>query len=86
MNTTHDINTIHNEMLSNIDDSYQKTEGFPTYDLTRGEAFALLQLWLKCEEIERKQDVDNLTGDELTRLVFQRKGTERKLATIQQGK
>lgn len=85
MNTTHDINTIHNEMLSNIDDSYQKTEGFPTYDLTRGEAFALLQLWLKCEEIERKQDVDNLTGDELTRLVFQRKGTERKLATNSTG-
>jgi hypothetical protein len=68
-------------MLEHIDDSYQKTEGFPTYDLTRGEAFAILELWKKAEEIEWKQNVDNLTGDELTRVCFQRKGTQRKLAT-----
>ena len=81
MSSNYSVDTIHNTMLSNIDDVYQKTEGFPTYDITRGEAFALLELWKKAEEIERKQNVDNLTGDELTRVVFQRKGTQRKVAT-----
>lgn len=81
MSSNYSVDTIHNTMLSNIDDAYQKTEGFPTYDITRGEAFALLELWKKAEEIERKQNVDNLTGDELTRVVFQRKGTQRKVAT-----
>ena len=81
MSSNYSVDTIHNTMLSNIDDTYQKTEGFPTYDITRGEAFALLELWKKAEEIERKQNVDNLTGDELTRVVFQRKGTQRKVAT-----
>ena len=81
MNSNYSVDSIHNTMLENIDDAYQKTEGFPTYDITRGEAFALLELWKKAEEIERKQNVDNLTGDELTRVVFQRKGTQRKLAT-----
>lgn len=81
MSSNYSVDTIHNTMLSNIDDTYQKTEGFPTYDITRGEAFALLELWKKAEEIERKQNVDNLTGNELTRVVFQRKGTQRKVAT-----
>lgn len=81
MNSNYSVDNIHNTMLEHIDDSYQKTEGFPTYDLTRGEAFAILELWKKAEEIEWKQNVDNLTGDELTRVCFQRKGTQRKLAT-----
>lgn len=72
------IDAVHNVMLDGISEEYQKTEGFPTYDLTRGMAFAVLALCLKAQEIERKQDVDNLTGDELTRVVFQRRGTERK--------
>ena len=59
MSSNYSVDTIHNTMLSNIDDTYQKTEGFPTYDITRGEAFALLELWKKAEEIERKQNVDN---------------------------
>ncbi len=86
MSTQVDINSVHNTMLTEIPDEYQKTEGFPTYDLTRGMAFAVLAVWLKAKEIEEKQDVDNLTGDELTRVVFQRKGTERKIATYAKGK
>ena len=50
MSSNYSVDTIHNTMLSNIDDAYQKTEGFPTYDITRGEAFALLELWKKAEE------------------------------------
>lgn len=81
MSSNYSVDSIHNTILEHIDDTYQKTEGFPTYDITRGEAFALLELWKKCEEIERKQDVDNLTGDDLTRVAFQRKGTQRRKAT-----
>ena len=51
MNSNYSVDSIHNTMLENIDDAYQKTEGFPTYDITRGEAFALLELWKKAEEI-----------------------------------
>ncbi|WP_295264708.1 baseplate J/gp47 family protein [Veillonella sp.] len=79
------IDAVHNVMLDGISEEYQKTEGFPTYDLTRGMAFAVLALCIKAQEIERKQDVDNLTGDELTRVVFQRRGTERKKATYATG-
>lgn len=75
------VDMVHNVMLDEINEAYQKTEGFPTYDLTRGMAFAALLLCLKAQDIERKQDVDNLVGDELTRVVFQRRGTERKKAT-----
>ena len=83
MNSEYSVDKIHNTMLENIDDAYQKTEGFPTYDLTRGEAFALLELWKKCEEIERKQDVDNLTGEELSRIAFQRKDVrQRRLSAV----
>ena len=39
MNSNYSVDSIHNTMLENIDDAYQKTEGFPTYDITRGEAF-----------------------------------------------
>jgi uncharacterized phage protein gp47/JayE len=76
-----DVDTIHSEMLNNIDDSYQKTEGYPTYDLTRAFAIEALTLLTEAQTVEDKLDVDNLTGDELTRFVSQRKGIERKIAT-----
>lgn len=79
------INEIHETMLTNIDDSYQKTEGFPTYDLTRGMAFAVLDVWKKADEIEKKQDVNNMTGDELAKFVSQRKGIIRKEASYATG-
>lgn len=76
-----DVNTIHSEMLGNISDTYQKTEGYPTYDLTRAFAIEALTLLTAAGLVEDKIDVDNLTGDELTRFVFQRKGVDRKTAT-----
>lgn len=76
-----DIDTIHNEMLSNIDDTYQKTEGYPAYDLTRAFAIEALALLNEAQTVEDKLDVDNLTGAELTRFVSQRKGITRKVAT-----
>lgn len=75
------IDDIHNIELDNISDEYQKTEGFPTYDITRGFAFGLLKLHMVAEDIRLKQDVDNLTGEDLERFTFQRKGVERRKAT-----
>lgn len=79
------LDDIHNLELDNISDEYQKTEGFPTYDITRGFAFGLLKLHMMIEEVRLKQDVDNLTGEELERFTFQRKGVERRTATYAQG-
>lgn len=76
-----DINTIHSEILENVSDVYQKTMGYPTYDLTRAFAIEALTLLEQVELVEDKLDVDNLTGDQLTRFVEQRKGIERKVAT-----
>ncbi len=41
------INQIHNTILQGVPDDYQKTEGFPTYDITRGVSFGQFQLWKK---------------------------------------
>lgn len=79
------VNQIHNTMLNNIDDAYQKTEGFPTYDLTRGVAYGQYQVWKKAFEIEEKQDVENLTDGELDKFVYQRAGLERKKAVKAKG-
>lgn len=77
----YDVNTIHSEILGNVSDTYQKTTGYPTYDLTRAFAIEALELLEQAGLVEDKLDVDNLTGDELTRFVDQRKGVERKAAT-----
>jgi len=75
------VDTIHSTLLSSISDTYQKTEGYPTYDLTRAFAIEALALLTEAQTVESKLDVDNLTGDELTRFVSQRKGITRKAAT-----
>lgn len=80
-----DVNTIHDELLGNVSDTYQKSEGFPVWDLLRAFAFGLRKLWIKVYDIEAKQNVDNLTGTELERFVSQRKGLTRKEATYAVG-
>lgn len=75
------VDSIHNDMLSQISDDYQKSEGFPTWDLERGMAFGLYQLWLKAKQIEAQLNVDNLTGKDLERFIDQRKGLSRNEAT-----
>ena len=75
------VDSIHNDMMSQISDDYQKSEGFPTWDLERGMAFGLYQLWLKAKQIEAQLNVDNLTGKDLERFIDQRKGLSRNEAT-----
>ena len=72
---------IHNEMLSDIDSSYQKSVGFPTFDITRAFAIALTPVYKLIETVAKKLDVRNLSGNELTLYTKQRKNVVRKAAT-----
>lgn len=74
------LDNLHNKLLSKISDIYQKSEGFPLWDILRAVAFGFVDLWTKADEIEKKQDVNNLIGTELERYVQQRKGLYRKQA------
>ena len=74
------VNEIHQELLANISDIYQKSEGFPVWDILRAFAFGLKRLWDKVFQVEAQLDVDNMTGTDLDRFVFQRKGLIRKEA------
>lgn len=74
------VNEIHNTMLLNIPNEYNKAEGYPMYDLSRGFAFALKELADKIETVKTKQSVRNLIGDELTQVVEERTGISRRTA------
>lgn len=76
---------LHEEILDQIDDGYQKTVGYPTYDLTKAFAMAMAPLYLALSDTADKLDVEQLEGNELTRFVKQRKGVKRKEATYATG-
>lgn len=69
-------------MLDAVDDSYQKTIGYPTYDILNAMALCVEELLDKMDYYASKLDAKNLTGEELERFVFQRKGLKRKPATF----
>lgn len=72
------INDIHNTMLTNIPNEYNKSEGYPVHDITRGFAFALDELDEKIETVKKQQSVRNLTGLELEKVIEERTGLTRK--------
>lgn len=72
---------IHNDMLSNLPDKYDKEPGGFTYDLTRSMGIEAHKERVEIEEVYKKLDVYNLKGSELDRHIWQRKGLIRKPAT-----
>ena len=82
---SYDVDIVHGEILGNISGTYQKTIGFPTYDLTRAFALAIKSLGDDLLTAESAADVDNMTGDALTKWCYQRKGIVRKAATYASG-
>lgn len=72
------INEIHKIMLDNIHNEWNKSEGYPVYDITRGFSFALEELDSKIEDVKQKQSVRNLTGLDLETVVEERTGLTRK--------
>ncbi|MBB6214952.1 putative phage protein gp47/JayE [Anaerosolibacter carboniphilus] len=76
---------IHDELLANIDDSYDKTQGYPIWDILRSFAIEGEKIYQNMNLLAEKVDVDKLTGSELERFVSQRKGITRKQATKAKG-
>lgn len=72
------INEIHKIMLDNIPNDWNKAEGYPVHDITRGFSFALEELDTKIEDVKKKQSVRNLTGLELEKVIEERTGLTRK--------
>lgn len=72
------INDIHNTILNNIPNEYNKSQGYPVYDITRGFSFALDELDSKIEDVKNKQSVRNLSGFELETVIEERTGLTRK--------
>ena len=73
------------ELLANISDTYQKTIGYPAYDFSKTFAMSESGLYSAIDIVDKMRDVANLTGDDLTKFVLQRKGIIRKLATYSTG-
>lgn len=73
---------IHDRMLSNVDEEYDKSVGSFIYDSTKPAAIEIAKQQGEIQIVESKMDVENLEDEELSRFVYQRTGIERKPATI----
>lgn len=74
------VDEIHAEMLETISDSYEKTAGYPTYDLTRSIAIVAAGLEEISDDLYNHLDPNNLSGTELNAYTSQHKGISRKEA------
>lgn len=72
---------IHERMMYNTDDEYDKSEGGFIWDANMAAAIELSTLQEEVEYVESLMDIENLFDDELSRFVYQRTGITRKLAT-----
>lgn len=70
------IDKVHDEILDAIDDSYQKSIGFPTYDLTRGIAIGIYNALSRTEQALKEIDVNNMSGEKLRTFVAQRRNIQ----------
>jgi len=75
------IAVILERLLSHIDPSYDKSEGYLIHDMLKSVAIELSDQQGDLEVIKRLLDVDNLTGTMLEAFVRQRKGIIRTPAT-----
>ena len=80
-----DLETIHREMLEELDKSYQKSPGYPAYDFTRAFALGVVSLAGDVEAAESRLDPENLSGYDLERYVWQHRALERRGATYAAG-
>lgn len=79
------VDNIHQNMLVNIDNTYEKSVGYPTYDFTRSFAIEESILYKALDNVIAKIYVSNLSDDELTQRVKEWRGIDRKLATYAKG-
>lgn len=72
-------------MLSAMPESYQKTVGFPTYDLLAAASIPMEELAVQLQETAEKLDPANLTGEELESYIKSRSGLVRNPPTYASG-
>lgn len=75
------MSDILDTMLASVPDSYQKTIGFPTYDILAAAGIRMAVTEELLEETRRKLDPANLTGAELDAYIYPRTGQLRNAAT-----
>ena len=78
-------NEVLDSLLDAMPDSYQKTIGFPTYDLLAAVSLRLAETDAVIEDARAALDPENLTGGELDRYIYPRSGIARKAATFAGG-
>ncbi|MFJ5771396.1 baseplate J/gp47 family protein [Psychrobacillus sp. NPDC093180] len=72
---------IHDRMINNISDDFDKSTGEFIWDVTNAGAKEFEKQQKEIQVVESKMDIENLSGDDLSRFVYQRTGIKRKLAT-----
>lgn len=80
-----DKEAIHERMLSNISDEYEKIDGSFMFDATKPAAIELEKYYDKLEIIKGKLSLANLEGDELEQRVYELTALTRKEATFANG-
>lgn len=81
MNIGQTKDEITSELLDNMPATYQKTVGFPIRDFMRAIAIYVYDILANLKVILSWQNVDNMTGEDLRRWCFQRRGIVWKSAT-----
>lgn len=76
------VEVVHQTMLTNIDDKYDKSDGSFVYDVTKSVATEIDEKDKKIDSVLEKVDVEKLKGEELTKFIFQRTGLKRREATF----
>lgn len=73
------------DMLDAVPDSYQKTIGFPTYDILAAADIRVEETQARLEAAEKRLDPETLTGADLDAYIYPRTGQVRNPATYAVG-
>ncbi len=76
-----DASTILTELLSNVPDTYQKTVGFPLYDILAAVSLRMEDTDTTLDESKAALDPENLSGADLDGYIYSRTGLTRHAAT-----
>lgn len=77
--------SIQKELLSEIEDSYEKSKGYFLWDILKAVAVGMKNLLEKLQIVSDKLDIENIYDEERERFIFQRTGITRRQATFSEG-
>ncbi|WP_105614364.1 baseplate J/gp47 family protein [Vallitalea okinawensis] len=76
---------IHNDLLAEIDEGYDQSEGSFIFDATRPAAIELEKAYMHLDEVMQKMSIEALKDDELEQRIYEQTGLQRKPATRANG-